>query len=145
MKGSDAKKTEIFTQDEVKQELIELMVINDAAETDELNKKAEEVQDPEEAADVMKQYEDIIRTKKKGTINIAFHQGKVFKSFKDKENFIKLITEFKVHKSTIIFKINIYKLCTNFPKLMKSSIGLGFLKHCYKDVNEICENAQEFS
>ena len=78
MKGSDAKKTEVFTQDEVKQELIELMVINDAAETDELNKKAEEVQDPEEAADVMKQYEDIIRTKKKGTINIAFHQGKVF-------------------------------------------------------------------
>ena len=100
MKGSDAKKTKIFTRDEVKQELIELMVINDAAETDELNRKAEEVQDLTEAADVIKQHEDIIRTKKKGTINIAFHQGKVFKSFKDKENFIILVTEFKVRKST---------------------------------------------
>ena len=100
MKGSDAKKTKIFTRDEVKQELIELMVINDAAETDELNRKAEEVQGLTEAADAIKQHEDIIRTKKKGTINIAFHQGKVFKSFKDKENFIILVTEFKVHKST---------------------------------------------
>ena len=115
-------------------------------ETNKFNKKAEEVQKLEDAADVIKQYEDIIQTKKKGIINIAYHQGKVFKRFKDKEKFIKLVTEFKVHKSTIIFKINIYKLCEKYPKLLKSSIGLGFLKNYYKDVKEVySENAQEFS
>ena len=61
------------------------MVMNEVVETDELNKQAEEVQKPEDLADLIKQYKDIIRTKKKGTINIAFNQGKVFKKFKDKE------------------------------------------------------------
>ena len=68
-------------------------------------------------------------------MSIAYHQGKVFKKFKD-----------KVHKTTIIFKINIFKLCEKFPKLLKSSIGLGFLKNYYKDIKQICsENAKEFS
>ena len=56
--------------------------MNEVIKWDELNKQAEKVQDAKEAADVIKQYEDIIRMKKKGIINIAFHQGKVFKQFK---------------------------------------------------------------
>ena len=41
---------------------------------------------------------------------------------------------------------NFYKPCTKFPKLMKSSIGLGFFKNYYKDIKDICnENEQEFS
>ena len=59
--------------------------MNEVVETVELNKQAEEVQKPEDLADLIKQYEDIIQTKKKGIINIAFNQGKVFKKFKDKE------------------------------------------------------------
>ena len=133
-KGSEnAKKTKRLSHEELKKQLIESMVNNDMVETEELNKKAEEVKKPEDAAAVIKQYEGIIRTKKKGIISIAYHQGKVFKKFKDKEKFIKLVNEFKVHKTTIIFKINIFKLIGKYPKLMKSSIGLGFLKNYYKD------------
>ena len=145
-KGSEnAKKTRRLDKD-VKKQLIESMVNNNIIETDELNKKVEEVQKPEDAAAVIKQYEEIIRTKKKGTTTIAYQQGKVFKRFKDKEKFIKLVNEFKVHRSTIAFKIDIYKLCEMYPKLMKSFIGLGFLKNFYKGNKEICsENAKEFS
>ena len=110
------------------------MVNNDLIETDKLNKKAEKVEKPENAAAVIKQYEEIIRTKNKGIISIAYHQGKVFKKFKDKAKFIKLVNEFKVHKTTIIFKINIFKLNEKYPKLMKSSI---------KDVCN--ENSNEFA
>ena len=117
-KGGEVKKTKRLTHEEVKKQLIESMVVNDFVETDELNKEVEEVQGPEEAATVIKEYEEIIRTKKKGIIDITFHQGKVFKRFKDKKKFIKLVTEFKVYKSTIIFKINIYKLCKKFPKFI---------------------------
>ena len=114
-------------------------------ETEELNNKVEKVQKPDDAAAVIKQYEDIIWTKKKGIISIAYHQGKVFKKFKNKEKFIKLINEFKVHKTTIIFQINIFKLIRKYRKLMKSSIGLGFLKNYYKNINKICEeNSKEF-
>ena len=40
------------------------MVNNDITENDEVNKKAEEVKKPEDAAAVKKQYEEIMRTKK---------------------------------------------------------------------------------
>ena len=33
------------------------------------------MQDPEKAAEIIRQYEDIIKTNKKGTLNVAFHQG----------------------------------------------------------------------
>ena len=113
--------------------------------TDELYEKANKVEKPEDAAAVIKQYVDIIRTKKRSIISIAYPEGKVFKRFKDKEKFIKLVNEIKVHKSIIIFKINIFKLTEKYPKLMKSSIGLGFLKNCYKDIKQICkENSKEF-
>ena len=146
-KGSgNAKKTKRLNHEEVKKQLIESMVNNDAVETQELNKKAEEVNKLKDAAAIIKQFEDIIRTKKKGIISIAYHQGKVFKKFRDMEKFIKLVNEFKVHKITIIFKINIIKLIEKYPKFMKSSIVLGFLKNYYKDIKEICnENAKEFS
>ena len=127
-------------------QLIESMDVDEAIELDDLNKQAEEVQDPKKAADVIKQHEDVIRTKKKGIINIAFHQGKVFKRFKEKDKFITLVNQFNIHKTTIIFKINIYKLCEKYPKLLKSSVGLGFFKNYYKNIKRICEeNEQEFS
>ena len=85
----------------------------------------------------MKQYEDIIRTKDKNIVSVEYHQGKLFKRFKDTKKFIKLVNEFKVHKSTIIFKINIFKLIGKHPKFMKSSVTLGFLKNCYKDIQQI--------
>ena len=53
-KGVDSKKTKRLTHEEVKKQLIKLMVVNDFIEVDVLIKKAEEVQDPEEAATIIK-------------------------------------------------------------------------------------------
>ena len=100
------------------------MIIDEVAEFENLNKEAEETQDPEKAAEIIKRYEDIIKTKKKGIINVAYHQGQVFKRFKEKEKFSKLVSELGIHKTTIIFKINVFKLCEKYRKLLKSSIGL---------------------
>ena len=102
------------------------MTIDEVVGFDDLNKKAEEIKDPEKAAEIIKWYEDIIKIKKKGIINIAYHQGQVFKRFKEKEKFAKLVSELGIHKTTIIFKINVFELRKKCPKLLKSSIGLGF-------------------
>ena len=51
---------------------------------------------------------------------------------------MKLVEEFKVYKTTTTFKINAVKLIDKYPKLMKSSMTLGLLKNCYKDIKEIC-------
>ena len=93
----------------------------------------------------IKQYEYIIKTKKKRIISFAYYQGKVFKRFKEKEKFIKLGSQLGIHKNTIIFKINVFKLCERYPKLLRSSIGLGFFKNYRKDIKTVCrENEEDF-
>ena len=144
--AADSKKTKRLSQEEIKKQLLEPIVINEVVESEESNREAEEVQDPEEAAIVIQKYEHIIKTKKKTIISIAYHQGKVFKKFKDKEKFITLVSRLEIHKNTIIFKINIFKLCERHPELLKSPICLGFFKSYHKDIKAICmENEQEFS
>ena len=142
---ADSKKAKRLSKEEIKKQLLDSMIIDEVAEFENLNKEAEEVQDPEEAAEIIKQYEDVIKTKKKGIINVAYHQGQVFKICKEKENVFKLVSELRIHKTTIIFKINIFRLCEKYHKLLKSFIGLGFLKNCHKDIKVICKiNEKDF-
>ena len=45
----------------------------------------------------------------------------------------------------MMFKINIVKLIDKYPKLMKSSATLNFLKTYFKGIKEVCnENLDEF-
>ena len=112
---------------------------------EDLNKLAEKVEKPGDAADIIKQYEEILRTKRKGMISVVYYQGKIFKRFKEKEKLIQMVSRLKIHKSTIIFKINIFKLIDKHPRLMKSSVTLTFLKNFLKDIKKICaENSSEF-
>ena len=143
--SADIKKAKWLSKNEIKKQLLESIIINEVVESEELNKEAEEMQEPKKAAKIIKQYEDIIKTKKKGIISIAYYQGKVFKRFKEKEKFIKLVSQLGIHKNTIIFKIDVFKLCERYPKLLRSSIGLGFLKNYHKDIKTICrENEEDF-
>ena len=133
---ADSKKTKRLSKEKIKMQLLESMIIDENLEFDDLNKEAEEIQDPEKAAEIIKWYEGIIKTKKKEIINVAFHQRRVFKRFKEKKKF---------HKTTIIVKINVFKLCKKYPKLLKSSIGLGFFKNYHKNIKAICkENEKDF-
>ena len=142
---TDNKKAKRLSKEEIKKKLLDSMTIGEIVEFDDLNKEAEEVQDPEKAVIIIKRYENIIKTKRKGIINVAYHQGQVFKRFKEKEKFAKLVSELGIHKTTIIFRINIFKLCKKHPKLLKSSIGLGFFKNYHKDIKAICEeNEKDF-
>ena len=78
-------------------------------------------------------------------ISVVYYQGKIFKRFKEKEKLIQMVSRLKIHKSTIIFKINIFKLIDKHPRLMKSSVTLTFLKNFLKDIKKICaENSSEF-
>ena len=108
---ADSKKAKRLSKEEIKKQLLDSMIIDEVVEFEDLNKEAEEIQDPEKAAEIIKQYEDIIKTKNKGIINVAYHQGKVFKRFKDKEKFAMLVSELGIQRTTIVFKINVFKLC----------------------------------
>ena len=105
------KKAKRLSKEEIKRKLLDSMTIDEIVEFDDLNKEAEKIEDLEKAVEIIKWYEDIIKTKNKGIINVAYHQGQVFKRFKEKEKFAKLVSELGIHKTTIIFRINIFKLC----------------------------------
>ena len=144
-KGVAVYQQKRLSTEEIRKQLSDSMIIDEVVEFDDLNKEVEETQYPEKAAEIIKQYEDVIKKKKKGIINVAFYQGQIFKRFKEKEKFAKLVNELRIHKTTIIFKINVFKLCEKYRKLLKSSIGLGFFKNYYKDIKAICkENEEDF-
>ena len=119
------------------------MTIDEIVEFDYLNKEVVKIEDLGKAAEIIKRYEDIIKTKNKGIVNVAYHQGQVFKRLKEKEKFAKLVSELGIHQTTIIFRINIFKLCKKRPKLLKSSIRLGFFKNYQKDIKAICEECEK--
>ena len=90
---ADSKKAKCPSKEEIKKQLLESMIIDEVVEFEDLNKEAEEIREPEKAAEVIERYEDIIKTKKKGIISVAYHQKKVLKRFKEKEKFVKLGSE----------------------------------------------------
>lgn len=89
---------------------------------------AKKVEKFEDTAAKIREYKEIIRTKKKNIIFIAYQQGKVFKRFKEKENFIQMLKRVGINNSEIILKINMLKLIDEYPRLMRSSVNLNFLK-----------------
>ena len=129
------KKAKRLSKEKINKKLLDSMIIDENLKFDDLNKEAEEVKDPEKPAVIIKRYEDIIKTERKGIIKVTYHQGQVVKRFKEKEKFAKLVSEF--------CKINVFKLCKKYPKLLTSSIGLGFFKDYHKDIKAICEENEK--
>ena len=129
---ADSKKAKRLSKEEIRKQLLDLIIIDKNLEFDDLNKEAEEIQDPEKSAEIIRQYEDIIKTKKKGIINVAFHQGQIFKKFKEKEKFAKLVNELGIHKTTIIFKI-IFKLSIIFERFYLLKLSL-YYRHTSKNM-----------
>ena len=117
----DSQKTKRLSKQEITKQLIESMIIDKNLEFDDLNKEAKETQDPEIAAEIIKPHEDIIKQKKKGIINVECHQGQIFKRFKEKKKFVKPVSELGIHKTTVIFKINVFTLCKKCRRLLMSS------------------------
>ena len=132
--AADSKKTKRLSKEEIKKQLLDSMIVN---------KVVKEPEEPGEAAKVIKQYEDIIKTKKKGIISIGYYQGLVFKRFKVKKKFIKLVSQIGIPKNTVTFKINALKLCEKYPKLLRSSTGLGFFKDYHKDLKQFARKMKK--
>ena len=68
--------------------------------------------------DIIKEYEDVIKTNKKNIIFFAYQQGKGVENLRKIENLKFLLNNLtKITKGTIIFKINIVKLVDKYTKM----------------------------
>lgn len=73
---------------------------------------------------MVKEYEVVIRSRKKGTLKIAFRKGRILKHFKESKGFVEIIKKLRVSRSTVYFKINLLKILEKYLKLTKSLLSL---------------------
>ena len=110
-----------------------------------MKKKPKSVKSPEEAVEAVNNMEKVIKSNKCNILWLAYQQGQMFEKFKMNDNFINMVKEFNISKSTILFKIPIVKFINKYPRMKKPSLSLHFLKNHFKIMKEIChENASEF-
>ena len=84
--AANSKKKKRILKDNIKKQWLEWIIINEAVESEELNREVEGVQDPEEAAMLIQKYEHIIRAKKKGIITMRIINEKFLKSSKTEKS-----------------------------------------------------------
>ena len=138
------KKTKGLNQEEIRKQILDSFINSDTVEIKKLNEQAGKVSKPEDAAELLKRYEEILKTKGRGIISIAYYQGKIFSRFQEKGKFVKLVADFGVHKGTIIFLKNVFKALDKYPKLKNSSVTPSFIKNYFKDIKKICKGSSEF-
>ena len=89
------------------------MMIAELIEFEDLNKEAEEIRETFSSSIGNLTIWRIIK-KRKGIISVAYHQGKVFKRFKEKEKLVRLVSELGIHK-TLFLKLMFLNSAKNTP------------------------------
>ena len=67
-----------FSKEEIKKRLMDSLVYNENIDRESLNEQTNIVEIYEEAMDITKEYEDVIKTKKNDIILFKYQQDKVF-------------------------------------------------------------------
>ena len=78
---------------------------------------------------IIRRYEDIIKTQNKKAIGYIAKQGEILKNFKDTQNFFDNVGQ---SKSTIYFKISLYKFLKKYPLLKTSTLQSIYFKNNFK-------------
>ena len=100
---------------------------------------------PDDDARLVGRVERIMKSKKNDTLILTYHQGLIFRKFKENNRFTGAVTNLKINKATINFKIGNIKFVEDFPQMQKSSVSLHFLKNSFQVIKEVCrEHASEF-
>ena len=78
---------------------------------------AKNIDNPDDAAKLIKKLYNMIKSKKNNILMIAYQQGEIFRRFKTNNKFISAISAFKISKATINFKIDFVKFIDMYPKM----------------------------
>ena len=84
------------------------------------------VESPNDAAKLISKIKRVMKSKKKNILVLAYHQAIIFKKFKENSKFKSAVSNLKIRKATINFKIGIIQFLHDYPKMRKSSISVTF-------------------
>ena len=118
-------------------------IISKQIESKGIEELATNVDNPNNAAELIKKMDNMIKSKKNNILMIAYQE--IFRIFKTNNKFISVVSAFKISKTTINFKIDIAKFIDMYPKMQTSCISLYYLKNNFRLIKEVCqEHASEF-
>ena len=119
--------------------------LSEEIESKVVEKLSKTVDNPDDDAELIKKIDKIIKIKKNNILTPAYHQGIIFRKFKINNRFASAVTEFKVSKTYINFKIDIVKFIDKYLKMRISCISLFYLKNNFRVIKEVGqEHASEF-
>ena len=107
------------TKLERKKELNESIINGKSNKNKEMLEKVNDITTSENVMKVVQEFEKVIMNKK-SNIWLTYHQGQIFQKFK-KEQFVSMVSQFGISKSTIRFKIALFKLITDYSKIKKEN------------------------
>ena len=77
-------------------------------------------------------------TQKRKLLNCCLN-GCILEKFKDTENFFETVS---MSRSTICFKINLYKLVRKYICLQKSTLSANYFKNNFKKIKSFCKKVK---
>ena len=123
--GSDKTRKPKSSKDQILEKLRESLMPEqiESGDVEDLSKK---VDNPDAVVELIKKIQKIIKNKKNNISTLAYHQGVIFRKFKTNDRFISSVSECKISKTTINFKIDIVKFIDDYPQMRTSCISLFF-------------------
>ena len=107
-------------------------IMSEEVDSEDLEDLSRNVDSPDDAVKLVGRVERIMKSKKNNIVILVYHQGLIFKKFKENDKFTSAVTNLKIGKATINFKIGTITFLYDYPKMRKSSVSLHFLKNCFK-------------
>ena len=142
MKDDETRKRKQNNKIAILEKLME-SIMSEEVDSKGIEDLSRNVGSPDNAAKLVGRIERIIKTKKNNILLLAYHQGMIFKKFKENRKFTGAVANLKISKATIDFKIDIIKFIDDYPKMRK--FLLIFLKNNFRIIKEVCkEDASEF-
>ena len=92
---------------------------------------------PDDAVELIKKIERIIKSKKNNILMLAYQRRIIFRKFKMNNRFTSAVTELKISKTTINFKIDIVNFIEKHLKMRTSCISLLYLKNNVRLIKEV--------
>ena len=114
-------------------------------ETKGLERLVKNTDKSDDAIELVKKIDKLIKFSKNNILTLGYQKGKVFQRFKKNNKFTSALMEFERSKTTINFKIDIVNFIDTYPIMKKSCISLFYLKNNFQIIKNVCqEHASEF-
>ena len=90
-------------------------IVSEEVDSKVIEDLSRNVDSPDDAVKLVGRIEHIMKGKKNKILILAYHQEHIFKKLKENIKFTGAITNLKITKTTIRFKISIIKFIEDYP------------------------------